>query len=146
MSKKKRNQDKSKSIFSKRFKRKLTRLLFFSFLLGSAYTLYNPTIISHPTYRDHLYAIRTQLLGYLQLSLYPTVATPPQLQHLSSVANLLPQGSILGENDIYVEEAFHQISSQLHSLPQDHLKRIKVEFCSDVISEAVFQATTSAHP
>lgn len=134
MSKKKKKKDGPKPFFSKKRKRQLFRMIFIAVILSAAYVWYQPEVIEDPQLRLKVLTLKAQSLDMINNSQLQILSNSSNFSKLANIKTLLPQGEILGKNDVYVETAFQDVSQKLKTLPEEQYLRIKREFCSDVIN------------
>lgn len=143
MSKKSKSKasDGPRPLISKKLKKRFIRFIFLGLLISSALAFYDPNLIPNPDLRQQVEGIKSEILTYTNESLHLPSKLPESLA-LDQILDNLPQGSVLGEEEIEVENVFGIITQQLKTLPQKEAKKIKYDFCADLI----FEATASATP
>jgi len=141
MSKKKKHQsDGPRPLISRRLRRRFIRLFLFATVASTAYAFYDPAIIPDEGIKGRVESLRSQALDLATQSQSKLPTSLPQEIASSNLLDKLPQGAILGEQQIDVDTIFSSLTSKLKQLPQDQVKQIKRDFCSDLI----YEATTSA--
>lgn len=137
----KKSKSASKPFFSKKKKGFLIKLIFISALAGASYTIYDPSLISNQEKRDQVIAIKQDLVDKVNKTLKDQ-DLPPILARLGSFSRYLPQGAVLGNQEIIVEDQLEQLTSHLKTLPAQQLDRLKTDLCADLVREA----TSSSQP
>ena len=137
--KKKKKSDGPKPFLSKKKKRLITRLVMIGGISYAAYAFYNPDIIADEAIKGQVIGAKEQLydinntiqndFGSKLTSLDPSV-----------INEKLPQGAVLGDKEVRVEDAITTITSQVKKLPEDQVRKLKADFCADVIQEATKSA------
>ncbi|SRR3989344_5990605 len=134
MGKKKKNKEGGRGLFSKRNKHLIIRLTLIGLLALAAYALYDPSIISNSQIRSQVESVRNQA-GSLNLNsqekLASFVAGKPNLSFLDKY---LPQGAVLGDKQVSVDELLGQAAEKLKQLPASQVERIKADFCAGYIA------------
>lgn len=143
--KKKKKSKEGKSFFSKKRKRLLFRLTIIGLLAYAGYTLANPETIKDPKRRAQVESLQQTISETSNKAQEQVVDKLPQSQKLTGLASSLSkQGVVVGDQEIYVEDAIDQVGESLKDLPKSQVQRIKADFCADVIDIALREATASS--
>lgn len=132
--KKKKKKDGPKPFFSKKKKRQLIKLVIFALLASSGYVLAKPEVIKDEQKRQQVEQIKEKVLSATQQGQEEISKVLPKNNNFSQITQKIPKGVVLGEEDIYVEDAVKQVSQYIQDLPEEQINRIKSEFCADLIS------------
>ena len=128
--KKKTKDGDSKPLFSKKRRRGLIRLILLAIIGYVLYALYNPAIISNAQLQSQVLQFRTKLLSSSFTGQTQLVDFLNDHQSLSFFNRYLPQGAVLGDQEIKVEDLLNQATSELKKLPASQVERLKADFCA----------------
>lgn len=134
---------KKKKLKKKKFKPiKLVKLLLFLLVIGSGIALWKPDLIQDEQQRQQVLSMREYLVSQSQIGSQTLVDKAQVLGAVSLAKDKLPKEIVVGNQEIYVDEALQQVASELEMLPAEQFKRFKANFCADLVASA--SATTSA--
>ena len=108
-------------------------------IAGGGYAFYNPSIIQDETTRDKVEGLKAQVIDKTSQAQEQLVSRLPENFQLNNLTQKLPQGAILGEDEVAVESLLSEITNKLKQLPQEKLEQVKADICADVL-----QASSSA--
>lgn len=130
----KKSKSKPSKAGGKKMRKLIIKLVLFVILGASLAVLYQPELIQDEASRARVVGIRTTMEEGLNTSNQQLVKILAPAQNLSQTMSTLPKGVVLGEREVYLEDAVGAVTSQLETLPTDHYQRFKSSFCADVVA------------
>lgn len=128
--KKKKIKDGPKPLIPKKVRRMFARLFIIAVIGLIAYVFYDPAVIGNPDIEKQINDIKSgafslNIDGQQQIADF--IANKPSLSFLNKY---IPQGAVLGEEEVSVEMLLGKAADELKKLPEAQVERIKADFCA----------------
>ena len=126
-------------------RRGLMRIVMVGVLGAGVYLLSNPGAIENPKQREKVEAAREKLVesgseGGDQLKV--SIDSAKEYVKEAFETTKIPKNLTGGEEEIVVEELVNNLSEEVKQLPAEQVKKVKIQFCQDVINEATGSANS----
>lgn len=135
--------DGPKPLISRRMRRRLIRLFLLAVIGSSAYAFYDPSIIPDPAIQNQVITARTKSAQVLAETTQVLPDSLPEQLNLSKLSQYIPQGAVLGNQQIDVENLMSTITTQLKEVPEEKAKQFKQDFCADLVRAATESSSKS---